>query len=153
MLKQLFFLFLIAFATCEIAKQEVQVIEDVIEENEYNWDALIACLREVTPVSRSVKRLIFLVRKKRFEEAEAALQKMIEKGSQLIKDCLPKNEIMLEVNWGRVLNCLLSIGTSIPGILKIIFFLKTFNIPMVIIEAINLGSRAKEIFNSCKRQG
>ena len=60
---------------------------------------------------------------------------------------------MLEVNWGRVLNCLLSIGTSIPGILKIIFFLKTFNIPMVIIEAINLGSRAKEIFDSCKRQG
>ena len=78
MLKQLFFLFLIAFATCEIAKQEVQVIEDVIEENEYNWNALIACLREVTPVSGSVKRLIFLVRKKRFEEAEAVLQKMIE---------------------------------------------------------------------------
>ena len=77
MLKQLFFLFLITFATCEIAKQEVQVIEDVIEENEYNWDALIACLKEVTPVSKLVKRLIFLVRKKRFEEAEAVLQKSI----------------------------------------------------------------------------
>ena len=154
MLKQLCFLFLIAFATSEIIQENSLMIEENIEEkHEYDWDTLMLCLKEFKPFSKPIRKLIILIRLKKFESATVLINKLIKRGNQLIKKCIPSNDIILEVNWKRVLSCLVSIGKSVPGLVKIIAALKTFNIPKVIILAIKLGKQAKAAFKACKRQG
>ena len=157
-IKLLPFLFLIVLAQIqnpqtEIAEREEQIIEDL----QVNWDGVLKCIQDAHPVAKNILALINAIKKKNYGKALELALKIIDEGSVLVKRCynaFKSNEIVLQINWPAIGDCLLSIGGQVPGIASLVaaivgqqYWLALSMIPGLIGPALDIFNRCKRMFN------
>ena len=154
-IKLLPFLFLIVLA--QNLKPQTNLVEQtklMVEDLGINWDGVLKCIQEAHPVAKNILALIDAIKNKDFGKALNLALDIIKDGSQLIKRCIEAfkfTKVDLEINWDGVKECLLSIGSQIPGIAKLVAAIVTHQYWAIPGILIGLVGPAIEIFNKCKR--
>ena len=157
-IKLLPFLFLIVLA--QNLKPQTNLVEQtklMVEDLGINWDGVLKCIQEAHPVAKNILALIDAIKKKNYGKALELALDIIKDGSVLVERCynaFKSNEIVLQINWPAIGDCLLSIGGQVPGIASLVaaivgqqYWLALSMIPGLIGPALDIFNRCKRMFN------
>ena len=145
-------------AQSAIVKEETDyTVTDIVLESlniEVDWPQLLRCLEAAHPVVKDVVSLIKIIKAKNLDEAIKIVQRLLDEGNQLIKSCRGaihrKNKTNLELDYNKLLNCLLAASSKIPQIQDLIKAIKRGDILTAGIILLTLKGEAKELIKSCK---
>ena len=119
-----------------------------------DWPQLLRCLQAAHPVVKDILGLIQIIKAKNLDEAIKIVQRLLDEGNQLIKSCKGaihrKNKANLELDYNKLLNCLLAASSKIPQIQDLIKAIKRGDILTAGIILLTLKGEAKELIKSCK---
>lgn len=151
-IKLLAFLFLIVLAQSQ-ETQQVEVVEDEYAELEFNWNALLQCIKDAHPVAKEVLELVKAIKSKDYNTALSLVFTVLKEGSAVIKGCIESfktNEIELLINWPAIGNCLKQIGPHVPGIATLVAAIVAQNWILAAARAAALVGPAIKVFKKCK---
>lgn len=119
-----------------------------------DWPQLLRCLQAAHPVVKDILGLIQIIKAKNLDEAIKIVQRLLDEGNQLIKSCKGaihrKNKANLELDYNKLLNCLIAASSKIPQIQDLIKAIKRGDILTAGIILLTLKGEAKELIKSCK---
>lgn len=119
-----------------------------------DWPQLLRCLQAAHPVVKDILGLIQIIKAKNLDEAIKIVQRLLDEGNQLIKSCKGaihrKNKTNLELDYNKLLNCLIAASSKIPQIQDLIKAIKRGDILTAGIILLTLREEAKELIKSCK---